>query len=283
MAVCPDTNIQCLNDTTWQQSAQIATTMTFYTRTADTFYSRSNGTLLGIADVSQARSVTILSADLFLVLDRFFNVPDESGNQSTTTQDFIRWVNTYINAYLLTTSAGELLDTENFLRSLLTLPLLWFQANGESNTLAPHSDSLTPNLPSNLYVTASLSESQSRIVIAQWTTIVFMSIGLAIYAWCIAWLTWAMKIQGPNISFFPLLDFASRVASSESPLGEDFARLASTSQNSDIKEQLQDVRIYLRVTRRGSVDPQARSDEGLAKIGFSTSAAGRLKRGVNYY
>jgi hypothetical protein len=283
MAVCPNTNVQCLNDTTWQQSTQIVTTMAFYKRTANTFYSRSNGTLLGIADLSQASSQTISPAELFLVLDRFFNVPDESGNQSTTTQDFIRWVNTYLNAYLLTASPGELLDTQNFLRSLLTLPLIWFQSNSESNVVAPHSDSLTSNLPSNLYVTASLSQSESRIVISRWTTIVFMSVGLVVYAWCIAWLAWTMTIQGPNISFFPLLDFASRVASSESLLGEDFARLASTSRNSDIKEQLQDVKIYLRVTRRDPGVAQAGSDGEVSRIGFSTSVAGRLRRGGSYY
>ena len=40
-----------------------------------------------------------------------------------------------------------------------------------------------------------------------------MIIGIAIYAWCFAWLICGMQTQGPVISSFPILDFASRIAS----------------------------------------------------------------------
>lgn len=199
-----------MNDTSWQESTNISTSIAFSHRTANTFYARSNGTLLSITNSTQGYPETVSPADLFYVLNRFF----ASTEADTTTQDLIRWVTTYLSSYLTTPSPTELLAAVNFLRELLTVPLLWFQANDLNGALVATSvDVPTPGLPFDLYVTAGFARSERRIVIAQWTMIVFASVGVAVYAWCISFLCWAMRvdIQGPKVGSYPLLNFASRI------------------------------------------------------------------------
>jgi hypothetical protein len=151
-------------------------------------------------------------------------------------------------------------------------------------------DTPTPDLPAYLYVTASLAKSNNRIVIAQWTVISFMVLGLGIYIWCLAWLSWAMTIQGPNISQFPIMDFASRIVSGGMAEDSLVPILAPLTNASAFRRNLEGVRIFL-----GDIWPRGGSSEdngprvpGLGaprgKIGFSTESAARqrLRKGVIY-
>jgi hypothetical protein len=156
----------------------------------------------------------VSSTDLFQVLDRFFVDPPLAANQTTTTLGVISWVIAYANT--LSVSPVGIADAKEVLRALLTIPMLWFQPNLLGNsTLSTTSrpfDRPRPDLPSKLYVTANLAPFQSRIIIAKWAVIVFTVLGSVLYLWGIAFLMWGIRIQGPKIGPFPLLEFAARVA-----------------------------------------------------------------------
>jgi hypothetical protein len=145
-----------------------------------------------------------------------------------------------------------------------------------------------PGLPSPLYVSASLAQSNTRLLIARWTVIIYMSLGVAILGWCLACLFWAMRIQGPSISPFPLVDFTSRVASGGMFEGSPAATLANVASTPRFRRRLQDMRLFLREWRDGDgggvddSDDGNGTDSGNRIMGFSTTKAGleRLERRI---
>jgi hypothetical protein len=190
--------------------------MSFSRRAADTFYSRANGTLLTAAELSQPSPETVQSSDLLNIMDKFFDV---GGNPGLLTYTWAYFANTNL-------TSTSLITPEIYLRGLLTLPLLWFQANGLSDTtITRPSVTVIPNLPSELYVTGSLAKSQGRIILRQWTVVVYLLLSLGVYIWCLAGLVWAMFRQGPNNSPFPLVDFASRICFSGERQKKTIARV----------------------------------------------------------
>jgi len=180
MGLCPSTQTNsCLIDTSWVDAVQIASSFAFSSRTATTAYSRSDGKLLTVENASQGIPQTISPADLFFVLNTLFSsgplTPAQVAAEGfTIVDDFVDWVWSYANQYV---TYGSLGGVEDFFRSLITMPLLWSQVNGLNFTLTAKLDGPVPGLPSNLYSTAVLAKSESRIVIARWTVIVFTALG----------------------------------------------------------------------------------------------------------
>lgn len=103
---------------------------------------------------------------------------------------------------------GDTTNLQQYLQQFLTWPIVWFQANGLSVSPVIVSSATTPlaGLPSNLYVTAALAQTKQRSVITLWTAVVFVCIAVVVILWCtIEW--WRSK-DSPELSAFPLLDFA---------------------------------------------------------------------------
>jgi len=247
MSICESGN--CTSDTTWQLSTQMATTLAFSRRSANTYYARQNGTLLWITNMTEPIREIISVDDLFHVFNRFFSV----GPTESTTQDLIRWIVTYLQGYLDEPSTQEIKVTIDFLQSLLVTPLLWFHANDfNSNFTVPSETSPTLNLPSNLYVTGNLATRNSRILIAKWTVIVFTALGVSLYVWCVAVLCWSSTRYLPNISLFPLLDFGWRMARGDGSFHDLLINVVGAN-SSDYRKNLQNVKVHLRsVKRNGS-------------------------------
>ena len=251
---------QCLIDDSWRTNNSIATSIAFSRRTANTVYSRANTTVVSISSISPATPLQISPADLFTVLNRFFS------NGSSTTTTLTSFAAIYF-ANDLVGSTPYLITPQIFLRALLTLPLQWFQANLLSNTtVVQSSTSVIPNLPSELYVQGTLSQSGSRILIAKWTVIAYMVVGLGVYGWCVGCLVWAMFRQGPNISSFPLVDFAARIASTEGTLGSILATFGRLASAEGLRKQLEGMKVYFGelMTERINED----DDDLVGKIGF---------------
>jgi len=106
------------------------------------------------------------------------------------------------------------------------------------------------------------------------------------YVWCLVLMAWAMSVQGPEISKFPLIDFASRIAAGKDLAQSPVDEIVPVASGSGLKEKLHDVRLYLGdLTEQdlvAEVDSEVRSLKD-RKIGFSTTdQVGRLRRGVEY-
>jgi len=106
-----------------------------------------------------------------------------------------------------------------------------------------------------------------------------MVLGLGLYAWSITVMGWGMRIQGPYISSFPLVDFASRVASVGMADGSPADALSRTAAGSNVRVHLQGLRLFLREVGFDHVDAFERQAEdasggltetGNKTIGFST-------------
>ena len=249
MAVCsPQLEIHaaCLTNLTWQQSNQVSASLAFSRRTANTIFARSNGTIIALENISDPSPQSVSPADLFFVLNRFFN-----DSSQVTTFDLIAWVSAYINVRLQPNTTTGASGAQLYLCSLLTAPQLWFQDNwmgGDTNVLNLFSNAPLPQLPSELYVPVSLAQQWSRILIARWTVIVYLSLTVGLYLWCIGGLSWGILggIQGPRMSPYPLLDFAARVASGKIQKNSPAADIAGVASSLDIPERLEKTRLFLR-------------------------------------
>ena len=101
-----------------------------------------------------------------------------------------------------------------------------------------------------------------------------------------------MRTQGPNISAFPLLDFASRVVAGRVDNGSPGGILSRLSYGSNglYKRGLKAEKFYLVGLPRGvkeegeaGSEPESAEDVGPKRIGFSTDGgAERLKLNGNY-
>ena len=251
ISVCPyaqTLNQSCLIDTSWQADFQASTSFAFYLRNAATYYSLSNSTLLSLGHVASASPQNISPEEILQVFDQFFSDSNLPGFSAT--QGLITYVATVFNVLSLA-GLSPIDGPQDFLRSLLTLPPLLFQANLLSNTTSVIADPSAPrlSLPANLYVTATLATSQNAVGLALWTVIVYTSLGGFLLLLCLVGLTFAMRIQAPNISAFPLLDFASRITAGEMPAGASVAsRMSQLSYGSsgEYRAHLKADRIYVR-------------------------------------
>ena len=275
MGLCSDQLGLCLTNTSWVNSVQIASSFAFSSRTATTAYSRAHGTLLTIEDVHQGIPQTVSPVDILFVLNALFSTgpltPAEAAVQGiTVVGDFVDWVWSYANQYVM---YGSLYGAEDFFRSMVTIPLLWSQVNGPFNsTFATKIPGPYSGFPSDLYTTGQLARSENRIVIAKWTVIVYTILGSWMYLWCIMFLFWTMRIQGPRMSPWPLIDFGARLASgavTEQSPSQSFAGVALAKQF-EIRKQLEDRRVFLRVLPKGGGDSQDEANAGGETIGLTT-------------
>jgi hypothetical protein len=250
---------QCGNPS-WNESVLISTTVGLSTRTATVVYSRSNGTMLFIGDLSEPTSITIGPSELRAAMSRFFAYLDPSNVNSTTTDALM-----YTVASLVSPTVDPTGIAQTFLQNFVILPLFLFNANNN-----PDSDfdgtSPIPNLPDELYATLELSTIGSRVLIAPWTAMVYSAIVIIVSIFCLLLLCWGLNRQGPNISSFPLVDFAARVCSAgtrDDGLARIFAETAATN---EIQNHLDGVRLYL-----GGWDIEQNGGAGTVKrMGFQT-------------
>lgn len=147
-----------MTDNSWRANDSIATSVAFSRRTANTVYSCSNSTLVSMSNISFPTPIQISPTDLFTVLNRIYS----NGTSAIMTI----FAATYFSSTVGTTP--NFITPQIFLRALITLPLRWFQPNLYGNTtITQSSTSVTPNLPSELYVQGTLSQGAGRIIIAR--------------------------------------------------------------------------------------------------------------------
>ena len=219
-----------------------------------------------ITDPSPVLDQHILPSDLFPIFSQFFS----PANSSIRIPE-LSLIDNLIN-HLYFDSEVSIFAGTTYLQSILTLPVLWFNPNSLNYNKETIENIPTPNLPPELYVTGKFAQSVNRILISQWTVVLFMLISIGIFVWSVGWLAWAMTIQGPRIGPFPLVDFASRIASAG--IGENsgvnvIGRVAA-AERSAIRKRLERERLFLGEISGGQYGIQRMRSQG-GKIGFSTS------------
>lgn len=96
-----------------------------------------------------------------------------------------------------------------------------------------------------------------------------MVVGLGVYGWCVGCLVWAMFRQGPNISSFPLVDFAARISSTEGKKGSVLGVFGNLASAEGLKTQLETMKLYFGELQKEEI-VEDEDQEYVGKIGFLT-------------
>jgi hypothetical protein len=104
-------------------------------------------------------------------------------------------------------------DGLDYLRALMTFPLLYFQETWGSPTSPQYNDTaVVQGLLPDMYIWVEFSESQTRVVIPDWTIILYIVMLLGVYIWCVGCLVLSLFIRGPPTTPHEVLDFATMVS-----------------------------------------------------------------------
>jgi hypothetical protein len=189
----------CNRDHSWQAN-RVVTSMGLFRRAGDSVYTISTEYIAQITNFSTPVPEIVIPTDIFIGLNNTLGEP----SSNTSTQSAY-----YINFLLQSFEVNDdpFLGPQQYLRQLLTSLLVWYQ----DNNLGAHSSNGTkPNLESYLYVNANVAKAGTRLVVSVWTAIVFTAVGVAVLLWCVLCrLIFRRRNRVPEISAFPLLDFAS--------------------------------------------------------------------------
>jgi hypothetical protein len=203
--------------------------------TSNTVYTVADYRILLANDLSPVPSLPIQPTDMFLAYNATFNnqvnsSSQDSSSMTTAMMNFITLFN-----QMAQNSDEDFLPGVNYLRAFLALPLVIFQPT----SYWPDDQYIIAN--GNFSTTAAYGLSVSRLIIDPWTVITFAGITVSVYLYCVVWLCWGMHCQLPTTTQFPLLDFASRVASGKSIV----QHALSDATVSGFKESLQHKRLFL--------------------------------------
>lgn len=239
----------------------------------DAVYSSINASILSIPAVGppatiQSLNVTDFYAPLYWILSPQSVDPSfVSGNSANEvlvngiTQDLQQYGDDFANSVYL-------------LRTFMVTLLLQLQPNALNlYSSGPLLNSTATNLPPELYTTADIALVVGRIVIDEWTVIVYLAMALAIYFWCVAWLSWTVTIQKPSTTRFPLIDFASKAVAKRFTDGSLATILAeiNSGDNESVKQKLSNTVVYIGDVDNNTVGERTGSSKKeIGKIGFST-------------
>jgi len=123
--------------------------MALWTRTANTVYTRSSENLINVTAFSSPSPQVITPRDLLYT----FNAT--KGPTNSSADNSVIFLNTLFDQFIA--SGDDVSGAQNYLRQLLTFPIVWFQPNGFAN---PAADVPDPPLPPSLEVTAAFAASQ---------------------------------------------------------------------------------------------------------------------------
>jgi len=279
-----------LANNTWSTGVSDGSAVMRMTRhTFDVEYAPINGTILSVFNARPpATKQKIDPGDLYAALGQTFGVVDPWNLSSPSTIAANSSTSAFINYFVQglqdsTNNNGDEASRRSRMVSLITLPLLLFNANGLNLYLISDPTMPSPNLPDELYTTADWATIVPRVVLSLWTIVVYLLIGVAILAFCTVSLGWSMTIQRPQITRFPLIDFLARALSkgfTERSLATVLVELTA-GESGTLRRRLLKTKVFLGDTK--PVRYEEVGKEGVGKIGFSiTDDVEPLKRGDLY-
>jgi hypothetical protein len=201
-----------------QYSAGWATSMAVTRHTSDIVYANENGSILSVTNLSPPTTYNVQPSELLFAYNATFN------NHSALS----------LGTVISSAEGMGIADETTAIKAFLVLPFLLFQ---------PMSVWLSQkDYPSTNEATWSSGWAISRIMIQKWTVITFASIVVSVYLWCMGCLFWVGRRQSPPVTQFPLLDFASRIAS-----GKDIIQVALSDAplRGGFRQTLQEKELFL--------------------------------------
>lgn len=237
-------------------------------RKADVIYSLANSSAISASNLSDPIPQFINSTSLIWGLFCIFG-PDNASTivlgQSTTIGYLVAQLASGLSA-----PGSPPIVRQNFFAGILTIPLLFFQQNlVNQNLLSINFSTPIEDFPSDFFASVDLSESVVVGVIPHWTVIVYTAMSSAIFLLCITGICLASLVQGPGISSFPLVDFASRILTNrENTLAKVLARLRE-GKDGDVRRLLADKSLILKYFEAGSETGRRSSTEGQAMIALT--------------
>ncbi|KAL3477935.1 hypothetical protein BJX99DRAFT_256904 [Aspergillus californicus] len=182
----------------------LTTTFSIYTRQTTFIVARDNLTIISVTSASPATQISTLDLENFRaaitwILDfNAANIPSPTSIAQQFYSGSQQLQNTYWSPILLQT-----------FHSILSFPFWFFNPNNLGN-MEGFGTGITPNLPTEFYITASIAVPQSKIIIstAMFSTFITLQVILHLFIWAVlVWLC-ATRPVLPAISSYPLFDFA---------------------------------------------------------------------------
>ncbi|KAL4744267.1 hypothetical protein BDW72DRAFT_199769 [Aspergillus terricola var. indicus] len=182
----------------------LTTTFTVFSRKTTFITARSNMSILSVTSAGQPTQISTLDLDNFrTAIDWILNF-DGANIPSPTSiaQQFWSAQGQLGNAYW----SPILLQT---FHSIITFPFWFFNANNLGN-MEGYGTGITPNLPQEFYITASISVPHNKIIIstAMFSIFIIFQAIMHLFIWSVfAWLC-IQRPPLPVITSYPLFNFA---------------------------------------------------------------------------
>lgn len=182
----------------------LTTTFTVFSRKTTFITARSNMSILSVTSAGQPTQISTLDLDNFrTAIDWILNF-DGANIPSPTSiaQQFWSGQGQLGNAYW----SPILLQT---FHSIITFPFWFFNANNLGN-MEGYGTGITPNLPQEFYITASISVPHNKIIIstAMFSIFIIFQAIMHLFIWSVfAWLC-IQRPPLPVITSYPLFNFA---------------------------------------------------------------------------
>jgi len=196
----------------WTSNVRWNTTVSLFSRLATVAYDRGNLSIISVERLSEPAPVKVNKTEALLYMnvamapiDPVLNYASDnatyaySAARAAFSMGLSFLLRMYTSDYSTYQDGGVYL-----LRSFIAVPLQFATAMRQYGTV-----NLMP--PENR-VTATLSRSQYRAIIDDWTVWVFAWLAFPAILYCIGFLVWmaCSKTCSPNISAFPEIDMASK-------------------------------------------------------------------------
>ena|SRR5271156_867091 len=227
----------------WRETSPYILSLLVSHRTADAVYSLSNSSIISVSNYSAPAVQTIDASDLLTGFESMFG-PDISNGTLFSPASANGQLVSILATGLVAAGYPSVMRLQEF-GSILAMPLLFFQQNfWQSGWLNPNPSAPVPNLEDDLYVDVELAKTIIIGVIPKWTVIVYSVISLTICTLCGMGIYLAAAVQGPRISSFPIVDFASRILA-EDCLAAELSRLGGAN-DTDVQRALAGKVLFLR-------------------------------------
>lgn len=248
--------VNCLTNSSLT-SSNISVTMTVYTRQASTVCDPSNNTIISVHNLGDPKlDSTIDLTALKLAVSWLLNYT-ASHLPAESSIDFMFW-------FSPSSTYQKLWETNayNTLQSVLAWVIWEFSTNNNENpAVAVEQKSRPPHLPSQFHTNATVSQPYTRLVLslAMFITYATLESLLLILCWVVIIWRWRQTLLLPEISSYPLVDFASKLDDKSSiadGLSHSLGVISVESGDTTIRKELASMEVLCRMGETQNVPGQ---------------------------
>ena len=239
---------ECINE---GPVLNLTTTLSIYTRKATTINARSNWTILSVPELSPPTKINDTDIAELRAAIRWLLDYDAAGIPPVSAFMTLFWNS---GARTQFTSSDWTTDLIRAFRSMMLVPMWFFTVTNYGNpALRPSPDALVTIFPPEFTTSASLARPSSKIIIntTMFYAYVVLQLSALLFSWGVVLALLVRRKASPDVSSYPLIDFASKTLQSNVPAGvdgiEDQLRDLTGADNGRIRSRLAKSKMYLRV------------------------------------